>query len=123
MKDFNADIVARLQPFVSVLPNASLININFAPAEVLAAVVENMSLLDARRLVHQRTEKPFADVADFIIAVKQFGGIQAVANNLTVRSQYFWVTGHATVGEAQVTTQALLYRDNNWPTVVWRSVQ
>ena len=123
VKDFDASIVARLQPFVSVLPKTTKINVNFAPPEVLAAVIKNMSLTDARTLVHKRTETPFTDVADFTNALKQFGALQPVVNDLTVNSQYFWVTGHARVGQAQVTTQALLYRLNNWPIIVWRSVQ
>lgn len=122
VKDFNADIVARLQPFVSVLPKATKINVNFAPPEVLAAVVQNLSLTDARTLVHQRTETPFNNVTDFTNAVKQFGG-KTQLDNLTVSSQYFWVTGHARVGQAQVTTQALLYRPSVWPIIVWKSVQ
>ncbi len=122
VKDFDADMITRLQPFVSVLPKATKINVNFAPPEVLAAVI-NMSLTDARTLVHQRTETPFTDVADFTDALKQFGGLQPVVNDLSVSSQYFWVTGHASVGQAQVTTQALLYRPNTWPIIVWKSVQ
>ena len=127
VKDFDADMIARLQPFVSVLPKTTSINVNFAPPEVLAAVIENLSLTDARKLVHQRTEKPYTDVADFIDALKQFNAQQQFGGkpvvNLTVSSQYFWVTGHATVGQAQVTTQALLYRPNTWPIIVWKSVQ
>ncbi len=123
VKGYSGNIIARLQPFVSVLPGPTTINVNFAPAEVLAAILKNMSLSDARILVHQRKDQPFDDVADFKDRLQQFGGVQVVDSDISVISQFFWVTGHATVGQAQVTTHALLQRVNNWPTVVWQSVQ
>ena len=123
VKGFSANLIARLQPFVSVLPGQTTINVNFAPAEVLTAILKNMSLSDARSLVHQRKQQPFDDVADFKDRLKQFGGVQVADSDISVSSQFFWVTGHATVGQAQVTTHALLHRVNNWPTVVWQSVQ
>lgn len=125
VKGFSANIIARLQPFVSVLPEPTKINVNFAPPEVLTAVFENMTLSNARILVHQRKEQPFKDVEDFKIRLKQYGGTQVVYKDkdISVSSQFFWVTGHASVGQAQVTTHALLQRVNNWPAVVWQSVQ
>lgn len=126
VKGYNANIISHLQPFVSVLPASASrtpVNVNFAPPEVLAAVLKNMTLSDARSLAHQRSEQPFKDGADFKDRLKQFGGIQVVDSDISVSSQFFWVTGHASVGQAQVTTHALLQRVSNWPTVVWQSVQ
>lgn len=122
VKGFDSRTIEHLRPFVAALPLSGAINVNFAPPEVLAAIVENMSLADARALVLQRSVRPFKDVADFRQRLPH-GGVQVSDANITVSSQFFLVTGRASVGGAQVTTQALLQRMDGWPTVVWQSVQ
>ncbi len=121
VKGFDSGTIERLRPFVAALPLSGAINVNFAPPEVLAAVV-NMSLSDARLLVQERSVQPFQSVADFTERLPH-GGIQVPAGNVAVSSQFFMVTGRATMGRAQVTTQALLQRLGGWPTVVWQSVE
>lgn len=122
IKGFDSATIERLRPFVVVLPIPGAINVNFAPPEVLAAVVGNMSLADARMLVQQRSEHPFKGVADFKERLPH-GGMQVSDNNITVSSQFFLVTGRANLGRAQITTQALLQRSGGWPIVVWQSIQ
>lgn len=122
VKGFDSRTIERLRPFVAALPLPGAINVNFAPPEVLAAVVDNMSLADARMLVQLRSMRPFMSVMDFKQRLPH-GGIQVSDANITVSSQFFLVTGRASVGRAQVTTQALLQRSGGWPTVVWQSVQ
>jgi len=123
VKGFDSRTIERLRAFVSVLPAVRTpLNVNFAPAEVLVAVIEGMTLSDARLLVQQRQGQPFKDIADFKQRLPH-GGINVVDSDISVKSDFFWVTGRASVGQAQVVTQALLQRANNWPTVVWQSVQ
>lgn len=123
IKGFDSKTIDTLRPFVTVLPaTRTPLNVNFAPAEVLSAVV-GISLADARLLVQQRQTQFFRDVADFKQRLPQ-GGINIVSGDLTVETEYFWVTGRAAVGQAQVVTQALLHRTGAaWPAVVWQSVQ
>ena len=131
VKGFNDNIMERLQSFVSVLPLAGPINVNFAPPEVLAAIIPGMSLSDARSLVEQRRGQPFNTKKDFMdlplvtSLMKNMKQSEAadVEQSLAVASQFFQVTGRATVGQAQVTTHALLQRSSGWPSVVWQSVQ
>lgn len=124
VRGFDSRTIASLREFVSVLPAAGTpVNVNFAPAEVLVAVIEGLSLSDARLLVQQRQTQPFKDIADFKQHLPQGGGIKVVDSDISVTSDYFWVTGKASIGNAQVVTQALLNRASNWPTVVWQSVQ
>lgn len=122
VKGYDRRVIERLRPFVAALPMPGAINVNFAPPEVLVAVAENMSLADARLLVQQRNGNPFKDVADFRQRLPH-GGIQVSDVNIAVSSQFFLVTGRASLGGAQVTTQALLQRMGGWPNVVWQSVQ
>ena len=122
VKGFDERIIGRLRPYVSVLPASLPINVNFAPAEVLAAMIPDMSLSDARVLVQQRRGKPFKDMADFKQRLPR-GNMQVNISDFSVNTVFFWVTGRARVGNSQVTTQALLQRSGAWPTVVWQSVQ
>jgi general secretion pathway protein K len=124
VKGFDSRTIESLRAFVSVLPAASRtpVNVNFAPAEVLVAVIEDMTLSDARLIVQQRQAQPYKDIADFKQRMPH-GGIKVVDSDLSVKSDYFWVTGRATFGKSQVVTQALMNRTSNWPSVVWQSVQ
>lgn len=123
VKGFDSRTIESLRAFVSVLPAARTpVNVNFAPAEVLVAVISGLTLSDARLLVQQRQGQPFQDIADFKQRLPH-EGIKIVDSDISVKSDFFWVTGRASVGQAQVVTQALLQRVSNWPTVVWQSVQ
>lgn len=123
VKGFDSRTIDSLRAFVSVLPaTRTPVNVNFAPAEVMMVVTEGLSLSDARQLVQQRKGQPFKDVADFRRRLPH-GGIKVVDSDISVKSNFFWVTGRASVGQAQVVTQALMHRVTNWPTVVWQSVQ
>lgn len=122
IKGYDRSTMDRLRPFVAVLPAATAINVNFAPAEVLAATLNGLALPDARQLVQQRRGKPFKDMEDFKQRLPH-GIAQNVDNRFTVSSQYFWVTGRAKVGHSQVITQALLQRSSSWPAVIWQSMQ
>ena len=124
VKGFDSRSIEALRRYVSVLPaTGTPVNVNFAPAEVLYAVIGGLSLSDARLLVQQRQAQPFKDIADFKQRMPQGGGVTIVDKDISVKSDYFWVTGRANVGQAQVVTQALMQRASNWPTVVWQSVQ
>jgi general secretion pathway protein K len=122
VKGFDVRTIERLKPYVSGLPGTTAINVNFAPAEVLAAVMENLTLSDARQMVQQRQGNPYKDLEDFKQHLPH-GGIPTLNSDISVSSQFFWVTGRGKFGAAQVTAQALLQRNGGWPSVIWQSVQ
>ena len=127
VKGFDSRSIESLRAFVSVLPASAgtktLVNVNFAPAEVLVAVIEGLSLSDARLLVQQRQGQPFKDVEDFKQRLPRGTG-KVEDSVISVETNFFWVTGRASVGKAQVLTQALVERGKTpWPSVVWQSVQ
>ncbi len=122
IKGFDAQTIARLKPFVSVLPTVEAINVNFAPAEVLASIAGNMSLSDARMLVQQRHGNPFKDIANFRQRLPN-NSITISDTDISVSSNFFWVTGRASVNNSQVITQAVLQRSQGWPAVIWQNVE
>ncbi|MDO8925685.1 MAG: type II secretion system minor pseudopilin GspK [Sideroxyarcus sp.] len=123
VKGFDAHIIKRLQPFVSVLPESNTaLNVNFAPAEVLMAVLPGLTLESARQIVTQIKTTPFRSTTDFLqqlpANVPRIGIM-----NLTVSSQYFMVTGYATQGEGYSAAHVLLKRNGLWSSQVRKSLQ
>ena len=123
VKGFDATIIKRLQPFVSVLPESNTpVNVNFAPPEVLMAILPGLTLQDARQIVTQITSTPFKAVAEFTQQLPR-SVIQDSTMNLSVSSQYFMVTGYATQGDGASAAHALLHRTGIWATQVRKSLQ
>lgn len=122
IKGYDLQTVQRLRPYVTALPIPTAINVNFAPPEVMASVLDNLSLADARLLAQQRLGQPFKTVDEFRQRLA-LGKGQATDSAITVSSQFFLVKGYANFERSQVKTEALLQRSTNWPTVVWQSLQ
>jgi general secretion pathway protein K len=116
---FDATVRARLRPFITALPRFSSVNVNTATPEVLAALVRDLELEDARALAEQRNRAYFRNLSEFLTALPP--GAAVDGNDITTASQYFIANVHVTIGEAQARGSALLARDSNsWPSVVWR---
>lgn len=115
---FTPALVARLQPFVSALPQRVPLNLNTAPAEVLAAELPTLGLPAAQRAVADRERAPFRDVADF---KARFAGVGAAAN-CGVASRFFLITTRSSYGESVVQLRTLLYRGTagKWPDILWQ---
>ena len=125
VKGFNNRIIERLRNYVSVLPKTDTkVNVNFAKEEVLMAVT-GMVRAEAKEMVRLRSGNYYKSVDDFD---KRWQRKNRPLNPdlVTVQSDFFWVTGTATVGKAKVETQVLVERGIDprlWPTVKWQSVQ
>ncbi len=122
VKGYDAQTVERLRPYVTVLPIPTPINVNFAPPEVLASVLANLSLSDARMLAQQRIGQPFRTIQEFRARLPVGKG-QAPDSAITVSSQFFLAKGYANFERSQVRIETLLQRVAGWPTVVRQSIQ
>jgi len=123
VRGFDAGVRARLAPFVTALPGTTVLNVNTAPAEVLAAVVEGLDLDAARVLVARRDGTFYRNDADFLA---QLGtGATVPAQDIRVGSDYFLVTLRVSYGKAQARGQLLLARNDatRRPSVVWRKIR
>ena len=121
VRGFTPQLVARLTPFVVAVPPGSTVNVNTAPAEVLAAVVPDLSLDAARLLVVQRSRAWFKDVNDFKARLPS-PDLQPDLTRLSVTSRHFLATGRARYGVAMVRMEVLLERSQNWSTIVWQKL-
>ncbi len=120
VRGFDSSVRARLMPFVTALPGTTALNVNTAPAEILAAVVNGLDLDSARALVARREGIYYRNNADFL---SQLGRDATVADkDIRVGSDYFLVSLRVTYGKAQARGQVLLARTDaaRWPAIVWR---
>jgi len=119
VRGFDEAVRTRLRPFVTALPRFTPVNVNTASPEVLAAVVSNLDLDQARALTAQRGRAYFRNPSEFLAQLPS--GAVADGNNVTTASQYFVASARVTIGGAQARGSALLERESTgWPTVVWR---
>lgn len=123
VKGYDATVIRRLLPFVSVLPEMNTgVNVNFAPPEVLVAVLPGLTLEDARQMATQIKANPYKTMAEFLQQLPRSAS-QDSTMILSVSSQYFMVTGHATQGDGASSAHALLRRSGIWATQVRKSLQ
>jgi general secretion pathway protein K len=116
-------VLAQLRRFATALPRRTAVNVNLASTEVLLAVVSGLTLAEARALAGSRATAPFRSLDDFRARLPR-RDLQWDEGVLSVESQFFLVSGRATVGKADVRMAALLQRDRTAvPTIVWQRMQ
>ncbi len=103
-------LLARLRPFVTVLPERTGVNVNTAPPEVLTAVA-NLTLQDARALVAKRRQAHFRDTSDFALRLNDRETLEGV--DFQVSSDYFLVHSRVTLDRVNVGAQALVRRQGD----------
>lgn len=119
VRGFDSVALARLSPFVTALPGSTVVNVNTAPPEVLAAVIEGLGIGNARVVAAQRERAYFRDPADFRNRLPQ--GVAVEGDDISVSSDYFMAALRVNIGEAQAQGTVLLARtDVGWPSVIWR---
>ncbi len=122
IKGFTPEMVGRLRPFVTALPVPTPINVNTAPAEVLAAAIDGLSLEQAREVAREREEQYFAELGEFRALLSKMG---VVLNNpnLDVKSRYFQIRGQVAHGRGKAYFEALIERRGSvLPTIVWQKM-
>ncbi|KJZ49934.1 MULTISPECIES: type II secretion system minor pseudopilin GspK [Pseudomonas] len=116
----NERVLARLAPYVSVIPVSTWVNSNTASAEVLAAVVPGLSLTQAQALVAERDRGQwFINRGDFLNRLR---APQLSVDDLDVgiTSEWFLLHGYARRDKRRVRVDALLYRsESDMPKVIW----
>jgi general secretion pathway protein K len=115
-------VVERLRPFVTVLPEKTKVNVNTAPAEVLAALMANMSVSEANTLIVRRKQAPWRSMAYFGTEIGE--GRDVTPEAADVRSDWFLVDTRIRLDRAALDAQALIHRSpalvaGGGPKVVW----
>jgi general secretion pathway protein K len=86
-----ADTIRALEPYVTLLPVRTPVNVNTAPREVLAAAVKGLDLATAERLVQTRQRDPFKTIGAVEAQLPSLAPLNP--QQLGVQSNYFEVRG------------------------------
>ncbi|WP_164962930.1 type II secretion system minor pseudopilin GspK [Rubrivivax sp. JA1026] len=105
----DAATVARLQPYVTLLPTPTPVNANTAPREVLVAAIDGLDLGSAERLVQTRQRSPFDSLAAVQALLPQ-GARADDESRISVRSSFFEVRGRLRLDERIVEEESLVER-------------
>jgi general secretion pathway protein K len=100
--------LARLAPHADLLPLPTPVNVNTASRVVLAAVVPQLDLGGAERIVQQRQRQPFRSLAELQPLLPP--GVNADPQRLSVASQMFLVAGRLRLEERVLEERSLLMR-------------
>lgn len=118
---FDADTQAKLEPYLTILPETMPVNVNFATAEVLQASMDGMSSSDAAAVISKRGSKYFANYDEFAAALPESLRSKASSSNYTVQSLYFSMLAKTAYDRVHVRYQAMLKRSDGqtMPVIVW----
>ena len=101
--------VAALEPYVTLLPARTPVNLNTAGAEVIHAAA-GISMADAQRLVAERDRQHFRQLADASRLLPNADA--AFADGLVgVASRFFEVRGRLRLGTTVVEQRSVVQRD------------
>ena len=115
VRGFTPELLAKIRDFVIFLPVSAPVNVNTAPAEVLAAI-STMSISDATALVASRNTATFRNPGDFMLLL---GGNHLTVANVSVSTNYFLVNGKVRMNRAESEVQALIQRNGVNTSLIW----
>jgi general secretion pathway protein K len=120
----DAESLRALEPYVVLIPdtlrfpNSALVNVNTAPREVLVAVVDQLDLATAERIVQSRQRVPLKGVGDLTALAP--GVPPANLNRLAFGSNYFLVRGRLRLGDVVLEQRSLVKRNGQTVVVLQR---
>ena len=114
-----ADTLALLDPYITLLPARTPLNLNTASAEAIYASAEGIELADAQRLVSARERSHFRTLAD---AARVLGGLPGRLddNRHGVSSRFFEVRGRLRLESIVVQERSVVQRDGLVVRTLWR---
>lgn len=110
-----------LAPLLSALPAGTLININTAPAAIIASLADDISLPQAENLIARRPLNGYGEVVDFL-AEPELVASGLTKNSFTLSSDFFLVQSKASMGRGKNTLSSLLQRVENGVKVLQRTM-
>lgn len=123
VRGMTAATLAGLARYVTALPADAPLNVNTAPAELLAASITNIEPGQLATLIASRAERPFQSLPDFRERLPSGASIADEAM-YTVKSRFFLVSVRARQGDTIAQARALIERGGHaWPRVVWQTIE
>jgi general secretion pathway protein K len=132
IRGMTPQVFARLQPLVAALPveraqgaQATKINVNTAPIEVLRALSQTTDENKLADFDKRRRDDPVESAAELGALIGEgIWGPEVGTGVLDYRSQYFQIQGEVFVGSSRVALYSLIHRpDNGMPVVLAHSAE
>jgi general secretion pathway protein K len=105
--------LSAVAPFLTALPPDTPVNVNTAPPEVLAAIVDKLTGDGLAQLVTSRAQKPFSTLAEFRARLPAPASVAADARSPSER--LFLRDDSSAPGSTVTRARALLHRRRQWP--------
>jgi general secretion pathway protein K len=102
--------LSTIAPYITLLPERTVVNLNTAPLEVLVASVPNLTSAQARQLIQSRAIQPLGTLMDALLVVTD-AKVKFDPAEQGVATRFFSVTGQLRVGSNTVEEQSVLQRD------------
>ncbi|GGH62527.1 hypothetical protein GCM10010975_27340 [Comamonas phosphati] len=114
----NPQLIARIEPYVTLLPQRTAVNLNTASAEVIWASTENLDWAGANQLVQQRASTPYKSLD---AAAKSLGKPNVFQSDRhAVFTRYFEARGRLRLGENVLSQRSVLLRNDMQVTTLWQ---
>lgn len=121
VKGVDREAYAKLAPLVCVLPSGTPLNVNTAPAPVLAALNDGIDPADMERRLENPPGEGYQNVDEFLSAVDLTLAAELKALLLSTSSDYFRLRAEARVGDGRAVLYSILYRREDGVRVLQRS--
>lgn len=110
VKDVSASLYLTLEPYVTVLPEATPININTAPKPVLLSLGNGLNESQVNELIMARGTNGITNLKDIRELLKK---LDLPNDQITIESQYFLCVAKATSEDRNLTVYTLLKRSRD----------
>lgn len=127
VKGITPSVFQALRPYVTALPVVTPVNVQTAPAPVLASLSTAFTMEAAKALVAVRAQKPFITVEQFKKSdiVKNHSLKDEKGTSLTTVSQFFLVETHVSIENQEAVIYTLLERqgqgNKGTVSILWQS--
>lgn len=104
----DAATLAQLAPYATLLPQATPVNVNTAPREVLVAAIDGLDLGSAERIVQRRARQPLRNLQELAAELPQ--GLEVQEARVAVGSSFFAVRARLRMDERVLEQLAVVER-------------
>ena len=111
VKGMTQETYEAVSPYLTALPGNTTVNVNTAPAPVLAAIAPSLSISSAETLISERQEEPFENTQAFL-AHSLLQGSEITPQDLSVQSSFFSLGSEVKIGNSLIKNNSLLQRIN-----------
>lgn len=114
----DAVTIARIGPYVTLLPQRTPVNINTASAEVIWASTKDLDWARANQLVQLRNASPFKSLSAAAKAIGMSSNFESSTHSVT--TEYFEARGRLRLGDNILSQRSLIERKDMNVNTLWQ---